>query len=121
MGDLVSALEASGLAVWVRESPSICLHDRTVDARDGARHRCRRRLGRRIAPASRRAMLFVLIAGINVLVLYVTGIARELRTAENAASLPARRHRGLLGALVRRDLLGRLITYNDTLRYALGL
>ena len=69
-------------------------------------------------------MLLVLIAGINVLIFYFTGIARASgavapdgaapRSAQIVAALSLFAWFGVI-------VFGRLIMYNDTLLYALGL
>ena len=69
-------------------------------------------------------MLLVLIAGINVLVFYFAGIAKEVDTlgpsgdaARSAKVVAAISLVAWFGVI----LFGRLIMYNDTLLYALGL
>jgi hypothetical protein len=68
-------------------------------------------------------MLLVLIAGINVLVFYVTGISRAAHSVGsgdapfNAKVVAAASLALWFGVIV----FGRLIMYNDTLLYALGL
>ena len=69
-------------------------------------------------------MLFVLIAGLNLLAFYVTGIAKRVEGLDADATAPT-------GAKVVAAIslvawfgvifLGRMIMYNDTLLYALGL
>ena len=69
-------------------------------------------------------MLLVLIAGINLFAFYIPRIARDLKTVEPTGDAP-------LGAKVVASVslvswfgvifFGRLIMYNDTLLYALGL
>jgi hypothetical protein len=69
-------------------------------------------------------MLLVLIAGINLLVFYFTGIARELEsvTADGEAATRAKVVAGIsLAAWFGVIFFGRLIMYNDTLLYAFGL
>lgn len=69
-------------------------------------------------------MLLVLVAGINLLVFHVTGIAQTASaTPPTGDALPAAKYvAGVslvfwIGVIV----FGRLIMYNDTLLYALGL
>ena len=69
-------------------------------------------------------MSLVLIAGINVLIFYLTPIARELAAIEpngeaatNAKVVAAVSLVAWFGVI----FFGRLIMYNDTLLYALGL
>ena len=69
-------------------------------------------------------MITVLIAGINLLVFYVAGIERTLVavTPEGDAPVGAKVIAGVsLAAWFSVILFGRLIMYNDTLLYALGL
>jgi hypothetical protein len=69
-------------------------------------------------------MLLVAIAGINLLVFYVTGIARATDAVgpEDAAPLNAKVVAVVsLVAWFSVILFGRLLMYNDTLLYALGL
>jgi len=69
-------------------------------------------------------MLLILLAGINVAVFYLTGIARTAAAAGPAGdAVPAAK--AIAGASlvfwVGVIVFGRLIMYNDTLLYALGL
>jgi hypothetical protein len=69
-------------------------------------------------------MLIVLIAGINLLLFYVTGIHRSLETvpADGDASGGAKAIAAVsLTAWIFVIIMGRFIMYNDTLLYALGL
>ena len=69
-------------------------------------------------------MLLVLIAGINLLVFYTTGIHRSLETvpADGDASGSAKAVAAVsLTAWIFVIIMGRFIMYNDTLLYALGL
>ncbi len=69
-------------------------------------------------------MLLILLAGINVAVFYLTGIAREA-AAVGATGDAAPAAKVVAGASlvfwVGVIVFGRLIMYNDTLLYALGL
>jgi hypothetical protein len=69
-------------------------------------------------------MLLVLIAGINLLVFYFGGIARDLEAVDpnGDAATSAKVVAGVsLVAWFGVIFFGRLIMYNDTLLYALGL
>ena len=69
-------------------------------------------------------MLLVLIAGINLLAFYVTGIARDLEAVgpSGDAALGAKIVASVsLVAWFGVIFFGRLIMYNDTLLYALGM
>ena len=69
-------------------------------------------------------MLIVLIAGINLLLFYATGIHRSLETvpADGNASGGAKAVAAVsLTAWIFVIIMGRFIMYNDTLLYALGL
>jgi len=69
-------------------------------------------------------MLVVLIAGINLIVFYAMGIARaaDATPADGSAPLNAKIVAAVsLVAWFSVILFGRLIMYNDTLLYALGL
>ena len=69
-------------------------------------------------------MLLVLIAGINLLAFYATGIARAAHAVapEGTAPTNAKIVAGVsLVAWFSVILFGRLLMYNDTLLYALGL
>src|SRR5688572_14466178 len=69
-------------------------------------------------------MLIVLIAGINLLAFYATGIHRSLDTvpADGDASGGAKAVAAVsLVAWIMVIVMGRFIMYNDTLLYALGL
>jgi hypothetical protein len=69
-------------------------------------------------------MLFVLIAGINLLLFYTTGIHRSLAAvpAEGNAPGAAKAIAAVsLTAWIFVIIMGRFIMYNDTLLYALGL
>ena len=69
-------------------------------------------------------MILVLIAGINLLVFYLTGIHRQLETvpADGNASGSAKVVAAVsLTAWIFVIIMGRFIMYNDTLLYALGL
>ncbi len=69
-------------------------------------------------------MLLVLIAGINLLIFYVRGIARETNAVAPHGDAP-RSAKIIAGtsivAWIGVIFFGRLIMYNDTLLYALGL
>ena len=69
-------------------------------------------------------MLLVLIAGINLLVFYVTGIHRSLEAVPADGNAPggAKAIAAVsLFAWIMVIVMGRFIMYNDTLLYALGL
>jgi hypothetical protein len=69
-------------------------------------------------------MLLVLIAGVNLLLFYVTGIHKSLDAlpADGDASGGAKAVAAVsLGAWIMVIVMGRFIMYNDTLLYALGL
>jgi hypothetical protein len=69
-------------------------------------------------------MLLVLIAGINLLVFYITGIHRSLEAvpADGDAPSGAKAVAAVsLFAWIMVIVMGRFIMYNDTLLYALGL
>jgi hypothetical protein len=69
-------------------------------------------------------MLLILLAGINLLAFYVTGIARASDTVEAGGDAPAAAKAVAATSLVLWFgviVFGRLIMYNDTLLYALGL
>jgi hypothetical protein len=69
-------------------------------------------------------MLLVLVAGINVLVFYFAGIARDLEAVDayGEAATSAKVVASVsLVAWFAVIFFGRLIMYNDTLLYALGL
>ena len=69
-------------------------------------------------------MIIVLIAGINLLVFYFTGIQRSLDTvpADGNASAGAKAVAAVsITAWIMVIIMGRFIMYNDTLLYALGL
>jgi hypothetical protein len=69
-------------------------------------------------------MLLVLIAGINLLVFYVTGIHRSLEAVPADGNAPggAKAVAAVsLFAWIMVIVMGRFIMYNDTLLYALGL
>jgi hypothetical protein len=69
-------------------------------------------------------MLLVVIAGVNLLLFYVTGIHRTLETvpADGDASGGAKAVAAVsLFAWIMVIVMGRFIMYNDTLLYALGL
>ena len=69
-------------------------------------------------------MLIVLIAGINLLVFYATGIHKSLEgvPADGNASGGAKAVAAVsLGAWIMVIVMGRFIMYNDSLLYALGL
>jgi hypothetical protein len=69
-------------------------------------------------------MILVLIAGINLLVFYFTGIHRSLATvpADGDAAGSAKVVAAIsLTAWIFVIVMGRFIMYNDTLLYALGL
>jgi hypothetical protein len=69
-------------------------------------------------------MVLVLIAGINLLIFYVTGVHRSLETvpADGDASGSAKAVAAVsLTAWIFVIVMGRFIMYNDTLLYALGL
>ena len=69
-------------------------------------------------------MVLVLIAGINLLVFYTTGIHRSLETVPAEGDAPGRAKAVAavsLVAWVMVIVMGRFIMYNDTLLYALGL
>jgi hypothetical protein len=69
-------------------------------------------------------MLVVLIAGINLLIFYATGIHRSLETVPADGSAPggAKAIAAVsLTAWIFVIIFGRFIMYNDTLLYALGL
>ena len=69
-------------------------------------------------------MLIVLIAGINLLIFYLTGIHRSLEAvpADGDASGGAKAVAAVsLAAWIMVIVMGRFIMYNDTLLYALGL
>ncbi len=69
-------------------------------------------------------MLIVLIAGINLLLFYATGIHRSLETVPadgNAAGGAKAVAAVSLTAWIFVIIMGRFIMYNDTLLYALGL
>jgi len=69
-------------------------------------------------------MLLVVIAGVNLLLFYVTGIHRTLETvpADGDASGRAKVVAAVsLFAWIMVIVMGRFIMYNDTLLYALGL
>ena len=68
-------------------------------------------------------MGLILIAGLNLLAWYVTGIAaRSRHTAPDGDILPAARVIAVVSLLMWLGVIvfGRLIMYNDTLLYALG-
>jgi hypothetical protein len=69
-------------------------------------------------------MLLVLIAGVNLLLFYVTGIHKSLDAlpADGDAAGSAKAVAAVsLGAWIMVIVMGRFIMYNDTLLYALGL
>jgi hypothetical protein len=69
-------------------------------------------------------MLLVLIAGINLMIFYVTGIHRSLATVPADGDAPggAKAVAAVsLFAWIMVIVMGRFIMYNDTLLYALGL
>jgi len=69
-------------------------------------------------------MLFVVIAGLNLLAFYATGIHRSLESlpADGDASGGAKAVAAVsLTAWIFVIIMGRFIMYNDTLLYALGL
>ena len=69
-------------------------------------------------------MLIVVIAGINLLAFYATGIHRSLETvpADGNASGGAKAVAAVsLFAWIMVIIMGRFIMYNDTLLYALGM
>ena len=69
-------------------------------------------------------LLLILIAGINLLAWYVTGIASSARhTAPEGDVLPAAKAVAGVSLVMWFGviLFGRLIMYNDTLLYALGM
>jgi hypothetical protein len=69
-------------------------------------------------------MVLVLIAGINLLVFYTTGIHRSLETVPAEGDAPGKAKAVAavsLVAWVMVIVMGRFIMYNDTLLYALGL
>jgi hypothetical protein len=69
-------------------------------------------------------MLLVLIAGINLLVFYATGIHRSLETVPADGDAPGRAKAIAavsLASWILVIVMGRFIMYNDTLLYALGL
>lgn len=69
-------------------------------------------------------MIIVLIAGINLLVFYFTGIQRSLETvpADGNASAGAKAVAAVsITAWIMVIVMGRFIMYNDTLLYAFGL
>ena len=69
-------------------------------------------------------MLLVLIAGINLLVFYATGIHRSLETVPADGNAPGRAKASAavsLASWILVIVMGRFIMYNDTLLYALGL
>jgi hypothetical protein len=69
-------------------------------------------------------MLLVLIAGINLLIFYVTGIAKQVEGMSEEAVAPASAKVVAIVSLVAWFgviFLGRMIMYNDTLLYTLGL
>jgi hypothetical protein len=69
-------------------------------------------------------MLLVLIAGINLVVFYVTGIHRSLETVPADGNAPGSAKAVAavsLFAWIMVIVMGRFIMYNDTLLYALGL
>lgn len=69
-------------------------------------------------------MLLILLAGINLSIYYFAGIAREAMAAGPAADAP-RKAKLIAGASlffwIGVIIFGRLLMYNDTLLYALGL
>jgi hypothetical protein len=74
--------------------------------------------------AFRIKMILILLAGINVLLFYVLGIARETDAVGPAGSASGRAKVVAASSLVAWFavvLFGRLIMYNDTLLYFLGL
>ena len=74
-------------------------------------------------PSHNRSRL-VLIAGINLLIWYKTGIAEQAnRTAPDGDVLPAAKAVAIVSLVMWFGVIvfGRLIMYNDTLLYALGL
>ena len=69
-------------------------------------------------------MLLVVIAGINLLVFYLTGIHRSLETVPADGNAPGSAKvvaAVSLTAWIFVIVMGRFIMYNDTLLYALGL
>jgi|SRR5688572_22323065 hypothetical protein len=69
-------------------------------------------------------MILVLIAGINLLVFYLTGIHRQLETVPADGNAPGNAKvvaAVSLTAWIFVIIMGRFIMYNDTLLYALGL
>jgi hypothetical protein len=69
-------------------------------------------------------MLVVLIAGINLLIFYVTGIEKKLEGVPADGNAPAGAKAVAvvsLTAWIFVIIFGRFIMYNDTLLYALGL
>ena len=69
-------------------------------------------------------MILVLIAGINLLVFYLTGIHRSLETVPADGNAPGNAKvvaAVSLTAWIFVIIMGRFIMYNDTLLYALGL
>ena len=69
-------------------------------------------------------MVLVLIAGVNLLLFYVTGIHKSVDAlpADGDASGGAKAVAAVsLGAWIMVIVMGRFIMYNDTLLYALGL
>lgn len=69
-------------------------------------------------------MILVLIAGINLLLFYVTGIAKQVDHLDAEAAAPTGAKVVAVVSLVMWIgviFMGRMIMYNDTLLYALGL
>jgi hypothetical protein len=69
-------------------------------------------------------MLLVLIAGVNLLLFYVTGIAKQVEGLSGDAVAPTGAKVVAIVSLVAWFgviFLGRMIMYNDTLLYTLGL